>query len=482
TCYICNQKMGACVQCGNKSCYAAFHVTCARRSKLFLKMKSSHGGSGITDASVLKAFCDKHVPPDWRREHDVETATAEAKDFYRRTMRNRRWADSQTSALALAEPQHTAEDEMAIEEELAAGNKRKRGQTQRAIWRLPSGAPVVPQAVYDRVETSLARFTVRKRKDFVAECCKYWTLKREARRGAALLKRLQRDMESFSSLEITRRDFVGMGAAGGPKLQRRIEFAEGLEKEMEDILAICKIVRQREEQKLQDAEILNRLVDTVYFPIAPLLLPILEKAQGLDQLKSYFKGGFTDMKQKLEERYYTTVASFFTDINAVFRNAIGFDTFASSSDANDQLNGGSVPHNTLTAEQKDRKKNAKRIIKAIQPMLNEASCKETELGGKPAEKDFSDLEALLDRSLSSRRESVIASTADNEMRDAPEDEDNGASQLHMPNGRLEASPQLSDTKAGAEQTNGALNGDDNMDINIDPALLGEPPRDDTTDE
>lgn len=46
-CYICNQKMGACIQCGNKNCYQAFHVTCARKAKLFLKMKSQHQGSTL---------------------------------------------------------------------------------------------------------------------------------------------------------------------------------------------------------------------------------------------------------------------------------------------------------------------------------------------------------------------------------------------------------------------------------------------------
>jgi len=39
---------------------------------------------------------------------------------------------------------------------------------------------------------------------------KYWTLKREARRGAALLKRLQLQLETFSSMEMTRRDYVAM--------------------------------------------------------------------------------------------------------------------------------------------------------------------------------------------------------------------------------------------------------------------------------
>ncbi len=57
----------------------------------------------------------------------------------------------------------------------------------------------------------LIKFNVRKRKEFVQEACKYWTLKREARRGAALLKRLQLQMEAFSSMEITRSNFRWYG-------------------------------------------------------------------------------------------------------------------------------------------------------------------------------------------------------------------------------------------------------------------------------
>ena len=286
-CYICRQKMGACIQCGNKNCFVAFHVTCARRAKLFLKTKSTHGGPASMDASVLKAYCDKHVPADWRRENDVEAATADAMDYYRYAMRGRLWADSQQAALNMgAATTHeppllpTAEEGADASSSLAMNaNKRKRNQPPKIVWKLPSGAPVIPQALYNSVESSLQRFMIRKRKEFAAEACKYWTLKRESRRGAALLKRLQLQMETFTSMEITRRNFVGMGAAGRVRLQRRIDFAEQLQIDVEKLRSLCSDIKEREQQKLKNAYILKDIMDTVYFPIVPLLWPILDKAQ-----------------------------------------------------------------------------------------------------------------------------------------------------------------------------------------------------------
>jgi NuA3 HAT complex component NTO1 len=285
TCYLCRQKMGACIQCGNKNCFVAFHVTCARRAKLFLQMKSTHGGPTTLDASSLKAFCDKHVPNDWRKEHDVDAATVDAIDFYRYTMRGRLWADSQQSAMNMSvartpiPPLPSTEETLPKINLIVGGNKRKRNQTTKPVWRLPSGAPVIPATVYESVESSLQRFTVRKRKEFAVDMCKYWTLKREARRGAALIKRLQLQMETFSSMEITRRNFVGMGAAGRVRLQRRIDFAEDRVQDVAKLLQLCEQTRIREEEKLKDAELLREIIDTVYFPIPPLLWPIIDKAQ-----------------------------------------------------------------------------------------------------------------------------------------------------------------------------------------------------------
>ena len=279
TCYICRQKMGACVQCGNKNCYIAFHVTCARRARLYLKMKSTHGGPASLDASVLKALCDKHVPAEWRREHDTDNAIIEAMDYYRYTMRGRIWADSQQSALTMLPPPQDPLVEGNHGDEpsnpkitLKLGTKNaNRPQPPKIVWKLPSGAPVIPQALYNSIASSLGRFMIRKRKDFAAEVCKYWTLKREARRGAALLKRLQLQMETFSSMEIPRRNFVGMGAAGGVRLQRRIDFAEMLLEDVARLQELTAKIKERERQKLEDAKMLEGIVDTVYFPVAPLL-------------------------------------------------------------------------------------------------------------------------------------------------------------------------------------------------------------------
>lgn len=278
--------MGACIQCGNRNCFQAFHVTCARRAKLFLKMKASHGGPASADASVLKALCDKHVPSEWRREHNVDEATAEAKQFYRHTMRGRKWADSQQSALALVPSQpvetvETVEDPLKQEDGQVgtAAQKRKRQQAQKNVWRLPSGAPIVPAVVFNAVEIALQRYGIRKRKEYVAEACKYWTLKREARRGAALLKRLQLQMKTFTSSEITRRDFAAMGSAGLPKLERRINLAESLLKQMSQLQQLCDDLRELQRMKLQDAELLKGEVDTIYTPLVPLMWPILERAQ-----------------------------------------------------------------------------------------------------------------------------------------------------------------------------------------------------------
>ena len=305
SCYICHQRMGACIQCGNKACYQAFHVTCARRARLFLKMKNSHGTLAVLDGTtVLKAFCDRHCPPDYSRENNVSRATREARIFYKRTMRGRMWADSQASALAMAATHRNAVTEHQPDESQLTGarmtqalgdNKKKGNQPAKPIWKLPSGAPVIPQVLFNSVESSLQRFNILKRKDYAADACRYWTLKREARRGAALLKRLQLQMETFSSMELTRRNFAGMGHAGRPRLMRRIEFAQTLIEDLERLKILAADVKKREGEKLMAAQLERDVFDTIYFPIAKELPKIIEKSDRYANSFNYHHTSITNL-------------------------------------------------------------------------------------------------------------------------------------------------------------------------------------------
>ncbi|KAL2825322.1 hypothetical protein BDW59DRAFT_74175 [Aspergillus cavernicola] len=458
-CYICRQRMGASIQCSNKNCFVAFHVTCARRAQLYLKMKSGHGASlAVMDSHLLKAFCDKHVPLEWRREHGTDVATADAIEYYRNTMQGRRWGDSQASALSLEPPHplggdHEDEDGQRTHTPritlTVGGNKRKRPNAPRTIWKLPSGAPVIPQVVLNSIVASLQRFGVRQRKQYAEDACKYWTLKREARRGAALLKRLQLQLETFSSMEMTRRDYAAMGVTGSKRLQRRLEFGDRLYHDLDQLRMLCDEVKKREREKLKDAEMLRGIVDTVYFPIFPLLWPIFEKSLLLDS-KGIFRQGLSAIRAKLEQRYYPSVSSFSSHLASVFTSEIGVQPAGDTAELQMQISG-RAPE--LSLEQREKRKMAKRIIKAIQPALEDAIRKESELNRQPFEQELKDLDVMLENSVLSGRGSEIdlAERAGDEAFEKPENIDVQDNNTQKTEGNPDATAKL-ESQGGVLET------------------------------
>ncbi|KAI1127519.1 hypothetical protein F5Y10DRAFT_242680 [Nemania abortiva] len=412
TCYICNQQMGACIQCGNKACYQAFHVTCARRARLFLRMKNSSGALDVLDGSTnLKALCDKHCPSEYAKENDVVQATKRAKKFYKKTMRGRLWANNQASAMALAASHrhlitdHPPDESQITGAKLSAVLGDKKGQQGKSIWKLPSGAPVIPQAVFDIVEASLQRFNFLKRKEFVSDACRYWTLKREMRRGAALLKRLQLQMEAFSSMELTRRNFAAMGSSGKARLTRRIEFAEMLKKDLEQLRSLSKVIVDKEQSKLEAAEMEREFVDICYFPIHKLLPPVIEKAIALD--KNLFYDGLLPISSRIDQRYYTTTLTLAHDLCDVIHTGINTEPDMSTEASQNSGIGLVVSTKSDFSDYRDRKKLGKRILKAVQPQLEMALRLEAEANHRPFEGLKQELETMIEASLEYRPKPVV---------------------------------------------------------------------------
>jgi hypothetical protein len=80
---------------------------------------------------------------------------------------------------------------------------RQSSKAARAYARTyKTGPPLVPQYIVNKVLMYISQAQIHKKTEAVLTICKYWSLKREARRGAPLLKRLHLEVSSKPELHI----------------------------------------------------------------------------------------------------------------------------------------------------------------------------------------------------------------------------------------------------------------------------------------
>ncbi|KAJ7230518.1 bromodomain and PHD finger-containing protein 3, partial [Mycena pura] len=317
-CSICHMREGACIQCAKQSCFLAFHVTCARRDKLMLPMKSAQG----VEPGALTCYCEKHLP---KEQADIREA-------------------------ALKDEEEQDEDEY---------NSAKLSKSARAYAKTyKPGPPLVPAIIMDRILQYISRTTIRKKQDFIAMMCRYWSLKREVRRGAPLLKRLH--LEPWTA---------GAGAKreGEEEKVMKLEQLQGLRKDLEDLKGLTELSRKRESRKLKQTELIHDVISCALFPHLVHLRSAFEKIMTLDR-NDYFKSpvnkndvpdyfdvvknpmSWSDIEHKLDNYVYWDIQSFKDDIQLVLDNAVLYNK------------GGTPFHKT-----------ALRIQAASQPILAELS-------------------------------------------------------------------------------------------------------------
>ncbi|KAF8075260.1 bromodomain-containing protein [Lyophyllum atratum] len=290
-CNICDIREGACIQCAKTSCFLAFHATCARGERLLLPMKSAQGSEPVT----LTAYCERHLPKD---QLDAR-ATALAAD----------------EALEDDSPGHTAK---------LAKSARAYAKTYKP------GPPLVPAIVVTRIDYYIRRFKLSKRIPSIQMMCRYWSLKREARRGAPLLKRLH--LEPWT-------------ASAGGKAQTEEEKVMKLEQlnrllyDMERLKELTFAVKKRERWKLEQARAIYDVLENSLFVHEQRLRGAFEKIMTYDR-QDYFKYPVSKVdvpdyfdiitnpmcwaviEDKLDKHEYWDLHAFKADIDLVVDNAM----------------------------------------------------------------------------------------------------------------------------------------------------------------
>ncbi len=146
-CCVCQKKnVGACIQCHKSNCYVAFHVTCAQKAGLYMKIEAviEKGPQGVTNTTVRKlAYCNNHGPKVEKKSDDEKSKEKVKEEKVRKN-----------------EPSQSSMDDKIS----------------------------IPVDVLCQISCNL---NFPRRNQFLLRLYSYWRLKRLSRNGAPLIRRLQ---------------------------------------------------------------------------------------------------------------------------------------------------------------------------------------------------------------------------------------------------------------------------------------------------
>ncbi|TNN43084.1 Bromodomain-containing protein 1 [Liparis tanakae] len=174
TCYLCKEKgVGACIQCDRAHCYSAFHVSCAQRAGLYMKMepvKEAAPGGGASFSVKKTAYCCGHTPEGCDRRplavYDEPRLKSGAACLKRPDKRGKARAKGW------------------------AKRKSRRGEPEPAPPEAPGNA-AGPSITASSFASILNQVAVQRKRVFVERVLSYWVQKRRSRTNVPLIRRLQ---------------------------------------------------------------------------------------------------------------------------------------------------------------------------------------------------------------------------------------------------------------------------------------------------
>lgn len=192
------------------------------------------------------------------------------------------------------------------------------------------GPPLVPNYVTDKVFDYVNKVRLRRKPEVIAQIAKFWSLKREARRGAPLLKRLH--LEPWTANAVSKEESEA-------ERVKKLHFMMCIREELEKLRMLAELVRKREREKLRQMDLIRRvLVQQVLFPFHQLLREATDKIIGLDRMNLFLSPvsraevpdyydvvkrpmQWATISARVDEQQYETVQDFVSDVHLVLDNA-----------------------------------------------------------------------------------------------------------------------------------------------------------------
>lgn len=233
-CYICKQKVGVCIQCSKPSCFAAYHVTCAKRAELYMKMKKNIK-TAINDKSCLISYCDKHTPIEWGHNHDVQNGIHKTRLYFHDKMCHKIDESNDNDMIMITDDEY---------------NELQITQSKNFEWRINQDNYIIPSIVINELMKFLSQNKLPNIDMLTLnQIAKYYTLKRQYI-GKPLVKR----PEIFNYASLPEHD-----------LDSRKNAVIYFSKDVNKLTDLSKLVVKKSqlsksltEEKLETANIINR--------------------------------------------------------------------------------------------------------------------------------------------------------------------------------------------------------------------------------
>ncbi|XP_041084033.1 bromodomain and PHD finger-containing protein 3-like [Polyodon spathula] len=323
TCYICKQKgVGASIQCHKANCYTAFHVTCAQRAGLFMKIEpvretSVHG----TTFSVKKtAFCKAHSPPGTARKK---------------------------GAASNSEGEEEEEEEDEDETRAHAHHKRTLKKVSKLKRKIKKSMEVaarrsampmvmVPQIPSHRLNKICTGVSVQRKNQFMQRLHNYWLLKRQSRNGVPLIRRLHSHLQSQRNTEQAEPDEKTSA------VKEELMYWQKLRHDLERARLLVELIRKREKLKREQVKVSQAAMELQLTPFIVLLRTTLDQLQEKDSAQIFAEPvdlkevpdylefishpmDFATMRTKLESHGYRTLGEFEVDFNLIVSNCLKYN-------------------------------------------------------------------------------------------------------------------------------------------------------------
>ncbi|NP_001085846.1 bromodomain containing 1 L homeolog [Xenopus laevis] len=316
TCYLCKQKgVGACIQCHKANCYTAFHVTCAQKAGLYMKMEPVKEVTGSTTTFSVKktAYCDAHMPPGCvRRPLNIYEEPESKNGICRKS--------SEKNIRSTSKARRKA--------------KKAKQDLNETCNVLPT--VTVPDIPPQRVNKIVNQVSIPRKKQFIERVHSYWMLKRLSRNGIPLLRRLQSSLQSQRNVQESDDDEEVQA------LKKKLKYLQRLRHDLERARLLIELIRKREKLKREQVKVEQVAMELKLTPLTVLLRSLLEQLQekdparifahpvNLSEVPDYLDHikhpmDFSTMKKRLEDQRYRNLNEFEEDFNLIIENCMKYN-------------------------------------------------------------------------------------------------------------------------------------------------------------